>query len=183
MSEIITGWFQSTEVKTFLSVTLYVTQLFQHIYTRLHSWFSTDVVTEYHIGYADLGSWSVECVSLHRFISWNCRFESIYAHGIFFLFLCVLLAAYVTNWSLIRSSRAVCVISEPQQTVTLALSLSAAPQKESNINFTYRHSNSNRRLLPAPRQCRCFSRVDPFYRTYFIICCACRNQSYLNGNT
>ena len=38
----------------------------------------------------------------------------------------------------------------------------AAPQKESNINFTYRYWNSNRRLLPATRQCDCFSRVDPF---------------------
>jgi hypothetical protein len=35
---------------------------------------------------------------------------------------------------------------------------------ESNINFTYRHSNSNPRLFPAPRQCVCFSRVNPLIR-------------------
>ena len=35
---------------------------------------------------------------------------------------------------------------------------------ESKINFTYKHSNSNRRLLPAPRQCGCFNRVDSFIR-------------------
>jgi hypothetical protein len=46
--------------------------------------------------------------------------------------------------------------------VTLAVSLAAAPQKESNIKFTYRHSNCSRRLLPALRQCGCFSRVSPF---------------------
>jgi hypothetical protein len=38
--------------------------------------------------------------------------------------------------------------------------MAVAPQKESNINFTYRHSNSNRRLVPAPRQCGFFFRVD-----------------------
>ena len=33
---------------------------------------------------------------------------------------------------------------------------------ESNINFTYRHSNCSRVLLPAPRQCGCFSHMNPF---------------------
>jgi len=42
------------------------------------------------------------------------------------------------------------------------MSLPAAPQKESNKNFTYRHSNCSRHLLPAPRLCGCYSRVDPF---------------------
>jgi hypothetical protein len=39
--------------------------------------------------------------------------------------------------------------------------LAAAPHKESNINCTYKHSNCSRRLLPAPQQCGCLSRVDP----------------------
>jgi len=55
-----------------------------------------------------------------------------------------------------------CVICEPQQTVTLTLSLAAAPQKESNIKFTYKHSKCSCRLLTAPTQCGCFSRVWPF---------------------
>ena len=54
-------------------------------------------------------------------------------------------------------------LGSSKKKVTLALSLAAAaPQKESNIKFTYRHSNSSRRLLAAPRQCGCFSRVDSF---------------------
>ena len=52
-----------------------------------------------------------------------------------------------------------CVIYEHQQKITPSFNLAAA---ESNINFTYRHSNSNRRLLAAPRQFGCVSRVDPF---------------------
>jgi hypothetical protein len=59
MSQIITGLFQSTEGRTFLCVTLFVAQKFPHIYTRLHSSVSADVVTEFHIGYAELGSWPV----------------------------------------------------------------------------------------------------------------------------
>jgi len=36
------------------------------------------------------------------------------------------------------------------------------PQKVCNTNSTYRHSNCIRRLLPSPRQCGIFSRVDAF---------------------
>jgi len=57
MSEIIIRLFQVTEDKMFLCVTLFVSHLFRHIYTRLHSWICTDAVTEFHAGYADLGSW------------------------------------------------------------------------------------------------------------------------------
>jgi len=53
--------------QNFLCVTPFVSQPFPHIYTRLHSCVSTDAVTEFHIGYADLGSWPVYCVSLDRF--------------------------------------------------------------------------------------------------------------------
>ena len=56
MSEIITRLFQSTEDKTILCVTIIVCQPFRHIYTPLHSCVSTDALTEFHIGYANLGS-------------------------------------------------------------------------------------------------------------------------------
>ena len=59
VSDIITGWFQSTDDKTFHCVTLFVSQPFRHIFTRLHSWVRTDSVTYFHIGYAELGSWPV----------------------------------------------------------------------------------------------------------------------------
>jgi len=57
MLEIITRRFQSTEAKTFLCVTLFVSKPFPHIYSRLHSCVKTDAVTEFHIGYKDLGNW------------------------------------------------------------------------------------------------------------------------------
>jgi hypothetical protein len=38
-------------------VTLLVFQLFRHFNSRLHSCVSTDALTKFHIGYADLGSW------------------------------------------------------------------------------------------------------------------------------
>ena len=100
------------------------------------------------------------------------------------------------SWSLVRRILTDCVyvcvcvcvceresvIQKPQQTVTLALSLAAAPQKESNINLTYRHSKCSWRLLPAPRQCSCFS-LWAFYRANCRISCACPRPTYLNRNT
>jgi hypothetical protein len=118
-----------------------VSQLFQHIYTRLPSWVITDAVTECYIGYADLGSWQIYCVFLHRFLSWNFGFEFRFAYG--FSFLCfvvcrVLVMAYTTSCSLIPRSPDIlrvcvcvcvfvclifCVIYEPQKTDPLALIL------------------------------------------------------------
>jgi hypothetical protein len=43
-------WMISVDwIKTFLCVTLFVSQQFPHIYTRLHSWVSRETVTEFHI--------------------------------------------------------------------------------------------------------------------------------------
>jgi hypothetical protein len=60
----------------------------------------------------------------------------------------------------------ICMIYEPQQTVTLALSMAAVPQKESNINFTYKHSNYSRRLLTTPQKCGCFRHVVLLWSTF-----------------
>jgi hypothetical protein len=53
-------WMISVEWRQNLSLyNSFVSHLYRHIYTRLHSWVSTDPVTEFYIGYADLVSWPV----------------------------------------------------------------------------------------------------------------------------
>jgi len=91
---------------------------------------------------------------------------------------CVLVATYAASWSLFRGSPALwscvsaCVSDLGTSTNSYStLSLSAAPQKEGNINFTYRNSNSNLRLLPAARQCCCFSRVVSFLGIFHNLQC------------
>jgi len=63
--------------------------------------------------------------------------------------------------------------------------LAAAPQKGINIMFTYRHSNWSRRLLSAPRQCICFSRVGFLYATFQKNLCVSKtnmsSQKHLTG--
>ena len=164
MSQIITTRFQSTEAKTFLCVTLFVSQPFLHVYTRLHSCVSTDAMTDFHIVYADLGSWTFSFVGSRVWIqicAWN--FLPLIS------LCCILVAANGTSWSLIRNHPVCvcvcvcvsnCVCDLGTSTVNVGFSLAAAPQKGSNIIFTYRHSNTNRRLLPAARHCGCFRGVD-----------------------
>jgi hypothetical protein len=48
-----------------------------------------------------------------------------------------------------------------------SFSLAATPQKETNTCYTHIDSKPSRRLLPAPRKCRCLSCVDPFIRHIF----------------
>ena len=172
MSENITGWYQSTEGKTFLCVTLSFSQQIRHICTRLHSSVSTDAVTEFHTGYADLGSWPFYCVDLHRFHSWDCGFES----RLFCSVLCISSGLWDELVTLSEKSCRVCAfvfvcVCESNCVCDLGTSTNShssprfgSSTTESNINCTYRHSNSNWPLLTIPRHWCSFCRVDPFIR-------------------
>jgi hypothetical protein len=107
------------------------------------------------------------------------------------LFCCesLLVAAYATNWSLIRWNPAVCVcvclivcvIYEPQQTVTLALSLLQYHKKYhklylQTLEFQSPSSFSSSTL-------RLIQSCGPFDKVYFGINFECRRQTYLIGNT
>jgi len=81
-----------------------------------------------------------------------------------FGFLCVCIGSGLCDEMAILSEEScrVCVCDLGTSTNSHSSPQFGCSTTENKINFTYRHWKSNRRLLPAPRQCGCFSRVDPF---------------------